>query len=153
MTDTAVGSQRESIQVILQSIDGVKTVAHYTPPNLSDAHCPIFIIVPARADHEYASFNDYRTVRAWRLVLLVGQVLQGDYGAHSKKLDPFYERVENAFIGAGQLDGLDAQIVDVGILYDEGEQIKEWPPNGGKEWVGCEWVVHVDMMRRVTYDS
>ncbi len=148
---TGIDTVREQLETILWGIEGVETVARYTPPDLADAHCPIYIIVPARAEHEYHSFNDYRTVRRWRIILLVGRVLQSDYGALSEKLDPFYERTENAFITSSELDGIDAQIYDAGIVDDEGEAVKEWPPNTGKRWVGTEWGVEVDMSRRVTY--
>jgi hypothetical protein len=150
MSDVAVKAIREQLKTMLESVDDAKTVALYAPRNLETGHCPAFLIVPANADHERAAGDFHRTDRNWRIILLVGKNGEGVYGDLQKKLDQFFERIEDLFFANMRLDALDGQVYYSRISGDTGEALIEFPPRSGQEWIGCEWVVTITLSRVIT---
>lgn len=141
---------RERLKVQLETLTGIKIAYAYAPRSIAAANCPCFIITPAEADHSFNVADGHEIQRRWQLTLLIGPVGEGIVGDLQKKLDPYFELMEDEFAANMQLDELDSELIHAFIDEDSGEGIIRYPADSENKFFGCAWSVITTVKRAVT---
>lgn len=141
---------RGLIKTRLESISGITATHKYVPPNIGEADCPQWLIVPDAATHGRSErqgappfTGGHATVRTWRLILLLAKSANMPFGDQEKALDPFFERVERELATHIALGSNDPQLMMSWLASDTGPARFQFPPDSGQWWFGCEWKLNV----------
>jgi len=152
----ALGPVRDRLATVLSGVSGVKRAHKYTPRALRSANCPQWLIQPGGAEYMLdfwdGDYAVYRTVREWRLILLLGKAGQGVYGTLEDDLWPYFDRVEDEIAADLKLDGLDG-VVRTYLVEDAGPTTVPFPRGSNVIWFGVEWGLAVESRQDIYLPS
>ncbi len=132
---------RQRLTEIQSNIVGVKRAYAWAPQSLADSDLPAFCTFAGPATVSQTSETFVEETRTWLMRLYVKPVLQGIDGEAEKAVEPFLEKVRNAFLshpllGNGTKDSALPFVEKAIWLGDSGIQVLS---HAGQSYLGIEF--------------
>lgn len=136
---------RQRLAEIQSGIVGVRRAYVWAPQSLADTDLPAFCTFAGPATVNSTSETFVEETRTWLMRLYIKPVLQGIDGEAEKAVEPFLERVRDAFLshpllGKNIRDSVLPWIRKTAWLGDSGIQVLSY---AGQNYLGSEFRLNV----------